>query len=265
MRRSRASKRSLPMGWLPGCHQIASWLVGSLTKNLSLGDRPVCLPVSAVSAPVETIAASSRRTACSYRAAGPRLRLSVATLSVMAMLGLQDKQSVSQHRAAPGARTGPERGLRDTRPARAGPAPLPAAHVVDQDVFAQVLRRDEKGPSLVDACHLVDELGQVRPALEHERVDHVAAARAAPHLAQRLMDGLVSGWVGEVAPPVVLEMGGRLAVRDHDDLPVAAVLRQHRTRALGSVVPDGAIYRSVDSELRPRRRLDVSGAVPACG
>src|SRR5207244_8842200 len=148
MRASSWSNLADAIGWLPGCHQTASWLVGSLTKNLSLGDRPVCLPVSAVSAPVETIAASSRRIACSYRAAGPRLRLSVATLSVMAMLGLQDKQSVSQHRAAPGARTGPERGLRDTGSARAGPAPLPAAHVVDQDVFAQVLRRDEKRPSL---------------------------------------------------------------------------------------------------------------------
>src|SRR2546429_3775799 len=250
MRRSRASRRSLPMGWLPGCHQIASWLVGSLTKNLSLGDRPVCLPVSAVSAPVETIAASSRRIACSYRAAGPRLRLSVATLSVMAMLGLQDKQSVSQHRAAPGARTGPERGLRDTGPAGAGPAPLPAAHVVDQDVFAQVLRRDEKRPSLVDARHLVDELGQVRPALEHERVDHNPVARAPTHLAQRLLDGLVSGRVGEVRAPVVLEMGGRLAVRDHDDLPVAAVLRQQRTRELEAVLHVGAIYVIVERELR---------------
>src|SRR5438046_9718803 len=151
MRRSRASKRSLPMGWLPGCHQIASWLVGSLTKNLSVGDRPVCLPVSAVSAPVETIAASSRRTACSYRAAGPRLRLSVATLSVMAMLGLQDKQSVSQHRAAPGARTGLERGLRDRGSAGAGAATRPAARVVDQDVFAHVLRRRDKPPSSVVA------------------------------------------------------------------------------------------------------------------
>src|SRR6266700_5009989 len=102
MRARSRSKLVVEMGWLPGCHQMASRLVGSLTKNLSLGDRPVCLPVSAVSAPVDTIAASSRRTACSYRAAGPRLRLSVATLSVMAMLGLQDKESVSQHRAAPG-------------------------------------------------------------------------------------------------------------------------------------------------------------------
>src|SRR6266513_3516902 len=92
IRRNSPSNLSEGIGWLPGCHQSASWLVGSLTKNLSLGERPVCLPVSAVKAPVETIAASPRRTACSYRAAGPRLRLSVTTLSVMAMLGLQDKE-----------------------------------------------------------------------------------------------------------------------------------------------------------------------------
>ena len=53
------------MGLLPGCHQMASWLLGSLTKNLSFGERPVCRPVSAVRAPDETIAASSRRIACS--------------------------------------------------------------------------------------------------------------------------------------------------------------------------------------------------------
>src|SRR5438067_13942850 len=83
--RSRPSNLSLPIGWLPGCHQIGSWLVGSLTKNLSLGERPVCLPVSAVSAPVETIEASLRRIACSYRAAALRLRRSTATLSVIAI------------------------------------------------------------------------------------------------------------------------------------------------------------------------------------
>ncbi len=62
---SSALNLSRGNGWLPGCHQMASWLVGSLTKNLSLGERPVCLPVSAVSAPVETIAPSPRRMACS--------------------------------------------------------------------------------------------------------------------------------------------------------------------------------------------------------
>ncbi len=65
MRASSPSKFADEIGWLPGCHQMASRLVGSLTKNLSLGDRPVCLPVSAVSAPVDTITASSRRIACS--------------------------------------------------------------------------------------------------------------------------------------------------------------------------------------------------------
>jgi hypothetical protein len=44
---------------------MASWLVGSFTKYLSFGERPVCFPVSAVKAPVDTIAASLRRMACS--------------------------------------------------------------------------------------------------------------------------------------------------------------------------------------------------------
>src|SRR5919197_2895487 len=46
---------------------------GSSTKNLSLGDRPVCCPVSAERAPVETTLASPRRTACSKRAVADRL------------------------------------------------------------------------------------------------------------------------------------------------------------------------------------------------
>jgi hypothetical protein len=65
IRLRRLSKTAVEIGWLPGCHQMASWLVGSFTKYLSFGERPVCFPVSAVKAPVDTIAASLRRMACS--------------------------------------------------------------------------------------------------------------------------------------------------------------------------------------------------------
>src|SRR5207253_3763548 len=88
-------------------------------------------------------------------------------------------------------RNGPRGGPRDTSPpvARA-PALLPA-DVVDQDVLPQPIRRHEKGAAFVDPRHLVDELGQVRPSLEHERVDDDAIARAALDLTQRLLDRLV--------------------------------------------------------------------------
>src|SRR5438270_8852954 len=64
--------------------------------------------------------------------------------------------------------------LRDTRSTGARAAPLLTADIVDEDVLAQPVRRHEERPALVDARHLVDELGQVRPPLEHERVDHDA-------------------------------------------------------------------------------------------
>src|SRR2546425_4150024 len=70
---SSRSKPSGEMGWLPGNHQILPADPGSSTKNLSFGDRPVCCPVSAVSAPVATIEASPLVMACSYSSAGDRL------------------------------------------------------------------------------------------------------------------------------------------------------------------------------------------------
>src|SRR5207302_7715205 len=96
--------------------------------------------------------------------------------------------------------------LSDAGAAGAGPAPLLAAHVVDQDVLTQPVRRDEERPPLVDPRHLVDELGQVRPTFEHERVDHNAVARAPFDLTQRLLDRVVGRRIRElgttVLPPV---------------------------------------------------------------
>src|SRR5439155_24545355 len=109
--------------------------------------------VPAGRAPLNAIAAWPRRTSCSSGAAGLRLRRSTAT--------------------SPFATTA-QTLLRDARAAGAGATPLLAADVVDQDVLTQPVRRHEKRAALVDPRHLVDELGQVRPALEHERVDHDA-------------------------------------------------------------------------------------------
>src|ERR1700687_389166 len=117
MRSSKASNFPGEMAWLAS-HQMAPWLVGSLTKTLSFGERPVCFPVSAVSAPEDTMTPSSRRMACSYSAAGLRLRRSGAGLS---QLGI-----ASDHKES--SRSG------DSGAARASPAALLAAHVVDQDV-----------------------------------------------------------------------------------------------------------------------------------
>src|SRR5439155_2091196 len=114
--------------------------------------------------------------------------------------------------------------LRDAGAAVAGAPALLPADVIDQDVLAQPVWRDEERPALVDARHLVDELGQVGPPLEHERVYDDPVSRAALDLAQRLLDRLVGRRIGERRPAVFFEVGRWLTVRDHDHLPVAAVL-----------------------------------------
>jgi hypothetical protein len=54
----------------------ATWaeLDGSLTMNLSFGERPVCWPVLQTIGPSTEITPSLRRTACSYNAGTLRLQ-----------------------------------------------------------------------------------------------------------------------------------------------------------------------------------------------
>src|SRR5215472_18989930 len=95
-------------------------------------------------------------------------------------------------------------------PGSAGPASLPALlarDVVDQDVLPQALGGDEERAPPVDPGHLVHELREVGPALQHERVDHDPVAGAAPDLSQRLLDGLERRRVGEVRPAVFVQVG----------------------------------------------------------
>ena len=68
-----------------------------------------------------------------------------------------------------------------------------------------------------------DELGQRPRALQHEGVDRDPVARAALDLAQRLLDRATGRRVAEL-DLAVLEMGGRLAVGDNDDLLVGGGL-----------------------------------------
>jgi hypothetical protein len=66
------SKASGAMGALFS-HQMPASTEGSRTTNLSLGERPVCWPVSTSSVPPRPISPSPRRTAASTRAGSIRL------------------------------------------------------------------------------------------------------------------------------------------------------------------------------------------------
>src|SRR6476646_6642136 len=116
--------------------------------------------------------------------------------------------------------------------ASAGPAG-PVRHEVDEDVLAEVLRRRVERPAPVEPGHQGHELRQRPRPLEHEGVDRDPLARAALDLAEGLLDRPPRRRVAEL-DLAVLAVGGGLAVRDHDDLAIAAVLpaedppRQHQ-------------------------------------
>src|SRR5688500_17978784 len=61
------------MGWLTSPHQTLASLECSRTMNLSLGERPVWVPVFTTSGPSAAIMPSPSRTDASYRAAVDRL------------------------------------------------------------------------------------------------------------------------------------------------------------------------------------------------
>ena len=61
-------------------------------------------------------------------------------------------------------------------------APL-VGHVVDENVFAEMLRLNVEGTPVVDLRHLIDEVDEVMTAGEHEGIDRDALACAADHLA----------------------------------------------------------------------------------
>src|SRR3990172_4722776 len=103
-----------------------------------------------------------------------------------------------------------------------GGAPL-VADVVHEHVLAEALRRGEEGAAAVDLRHLLDEGRQHRAPLEHEGVDGDALARAALDLSEGFLQGPPRRRVGELRL-AALHVRRRLAVGDHDDLLVAALL-----------------------------------------
>src|SRR5215510_11208063 len=88
---------------------------------------------------------------------------------------------------------------------------------VDEHVVAQRVGVGEERAPTVDTRHALDEVAQVVALVEHEGVDADAVARAPHHLLQRLLDRDRRRRVLEVRL-AVLDVRGRLAVGDHDDL-----------------------------------------------
>src|SRR5712691_8786634 len=101
--------------------------------------------------------------------------------------------------------------------------PAAGADEVDDDVLAQLLGGGEERTAVVDAGHVLDEAREVRAALQHERVDRDALARAALHFLQRLLKRARHRRIREVGD-AVLQVGGGLAVGHHEDLLVATLV-----------------------------------------
>ena len=127
-------------------------------------------------------------------------------------------QQVLVNGARPSAATAATRSPPRSR-ARATTFFRPPADEVDQDVLAEPLGRRVEGAAAVHAGHQRHEVGQGARPLEHERVDGDALLRAALHLAEGLLDRAPRRRVVEL-DLAVLEVGGRLAVGDDDDLLV---------------------------------------------
>src|SRR5829696_1105145 len=83
--------------------------------------------------------------------------------------------------------------------------------VVDQDIFAEAIRRGDEDATRVDPHQIIYELHHVRRALEHEGIDGDAVARAADDLAQRLLERARCRRIAKTDMSVV-EMGRRLAI-----------------------------------------------------
>src|SRR5262249_13357672 len=54
-----------------------------------------------------------------------------------------------------------------------------ACQIIDENIFAQALWGGEEGAALVELRHLIDELHQAAPSLQHEGVDDDVLLRAA--------------------------------------------------------------------------------------
>src|SRR5262245_19674071 len=132
------------------------------------------------------------------------------------------------------------RGRRAARPERYfAPATLRDRAALVADVVDQPIGAREERAALVDAGQLLDELREQAALLEHERVDRDALTRTALHFLQRLLEGAPGRRIGEVGL-AAFHVRGRLAVGDHDDLFVAALLTpQQPPRLLEAVVHVG--------------------------
>ena len=105
------------------------------------------------------------------------------------------------------------------------------------------------------------ELGERTRPLEHERVDRDALARTALDLAQRLLDRPARRRVAEL-DLAVLEVSGRLTVRDDDDLLVRCRLAgEDPPREQQPVLQVRAVLVAVPGQLGEGTRPDLTGVV----
>src|SRR4051812_41172235 len=94
-----------------------------------------------------------------------------------------------------------------------------AADKVDEHVLTEVLGGRVERPTAVQPGHVGDELREGSRPLQHERVDRDALLRAPLDLAEGLLDRPSRRRVVEL-DLAILEVRGRLAIRDDDDLLV---------------------------------------------
>ena len=89
-------------------------------------------------------------------------------------------------------------------------------HVFEEDILSQIIGSGIKRTPFVKFSYLIDNLIRLVTPFQHKRVDQYVIASTAAHCFQGLSDCVVGRQIGGNRA-AVLQMGGRFAVRYHDD------------------------------------------------